>query len=285
MSRRKICEGIAGASSERVTGAAGCRSPPFGAEPVRASRDLNGTFTSSKRCPCERPRACASFGARSQFFLTIFKKARRPRSNDMTRRISSAVALRVALTSLLVPALAQAQTRGPSSSQDPYVLPVAPGVKTVSILTVGDSPQGSSYRLVGIPDGLGIYSRSGPSFTLLMNHELPATAGIVRAHGQAGAFVSRWELRKRDFAVLSGEDLIQSATIVTGGPAFGRFCSGDLPSRFALSLLDPFAPDLYMNGEEVGAEGRAFAHVASGPEEGHSYELPALGKCSFENTV
>jgi hypothetical protein len=40
-----------------------------------------------------------------------------------------------------------------------------------------------------------------------------------------------------------------------------------------------------MSGEEVGAEGRAFAHIASGPEAGNSYELAWLGNMSYENVV
>ena len=45
---------------------------------------------------------------------------------------------------------------GPSTTTAPYVLPVADGVETTSILTVGDEPADShGYEMVGIPDGLG----------------------------------------------------------------------------------------------------------------------------------
>ena len=40
-----------------------------------------------------------------------------------------------------------------------------------------------------------------------------------------------------------------------------------------------------MNGEEAGAEGRVFGHIATGPNAGTTYELPSLGKCSIENAV
>jgi Bacterial protein of unknown function (DUF839) len=40
-----------------------------------------------------------------------------------------------------------------------------------------------------------------------------------------------------------------------------------------------------MNGEETGDEGRAFAHVVTGPGAGTSYELPSLGRLSYENSV
>jgi hypothetical protein len=40
-----------------------------------------------------------------------------------------------------------------------------------------------------------------------------------------------------------------------------------------------------MNGEETGAEGKAFGHIATGAAAGNSYELPYLGKFSWENSV
>ncbi|MBK8121275.1 MAG: hypothetical protein IPK39_20560 [Sulfuritalea sp.] len=40
-----------------------------------------------------------------------------------------------------------------------------------------------------------------------------------------------------------------------------------------------------MNGEENGNEGRAFGFVATGSNKGKVYELPYLGKFSWENSV
>jgi hypothetical protein len=40
-----------------------------------------------------------------------------------------------------------------------------------------------------------------------------------------------------------------------------------------------------MNGEEAGTEGRAYAHILTGSAAGTSYELPLIGKYSFENVV
>jgi hypothetical protein len=57
----------------------------------------------------------------------------------------------------------------------------------------------NGYELVGIPDGLGATRQGGRSFTLFMNHELNATQGVVRRHGQAGAFVSRFSIDRRTF--------------------------------------------------------------------------------------
>ncbi|MGL4511610.1 MAG: alkaline phosphatase PhoX [Lacipirellulaceae bacterium] len=184
---------------------------------------------------------------------------------------------------------------GPSSSQSPYVVPTAPGIAVTSILTVGDAVGG--YAMVGIPDGLGAYDNGDDTFTVLMNHELPPAVGDVRAHGARGAFVSEWVVRKSDFGVVSGRDLATSHLVWNGssyvaatGPAnaFGRLCSADLPavSAFFNSASGLGTQDrLFMNGEEVGAEGRGYAFVATGASKGVAYELPALGKFSWENSV
>ena len=185
---------------------------------------------------------------------------------------------------------------GPSSSEAPYLLPTQPGVVTVSVLTAGDSvnlkPDGMTpYRMVGIPDGLGAFDNSDGTFTLLANHELTNAEGVTRAHGFRGAFVSKWTIDKDTLTVIHGEDLMQhvyawncgsNAYIPLAAP-LSHFCSADLP---ALSAFYNAASGLgyngriYMNGEEI-AEGRNFGHLMNG----HSYELPWLGKFAHENSV
>lgn len=203
---------------------------------------------------------------------------------------------------LLMAAEAGAQTvKGPSSSATPYVLPVAAGVKITSILTVGDTVAG--YRMAGIPDGMGAFDNNDGTFTVVMNHELGKTSGTTRAHGSIGSFVSRWIIRKSDLKVLSGSDLMQRvnlwnvaagryytyyASAPSASAAFDRFCSGDLAPVSA--YYNPKTGKgtmarIYMNGEETGSEGRAMAHIASGPDAGSSYELPRFGKASWENYV
>ena len=112
-----------------------------------------------------------------------------------------------------------AQT-GPSSSESPYVLRSEPGVVTKSILTVGDSvnqkPDGSPYVMVGIPDGLGAFDNGNGTFTLLMNHELGNTQGIVREHGARGSFVSKWTIEKGSLRVLHGQDQIEDLWVWNG---------------------------------------------------------------------
>jgi phosphodiesterase/alkaline phosphatase D-like protein len=185
---------------------------------------------------------------------------------------------------------------GPSSSQTPYIVPVAPGVLTTSILTVGDKAPNSTYQMAGIPDGLGAFDNGDGTFTVLMNHEIAATSGAVRAHGSTGAFVSKWVIKKSDLSVVSGDDLIKkvllwdskTSTFIAATTAFGRFCSADLPSATAFynsaTGLGTTAR-IFLNGEENGIEGRAFGNIASGVNAGTTYELPYLGKFSWENAV
>jgi hypothetical protein len=138
------------------------------------------------------------------------------------------LAIAAALLTGPIALVASAQTQGPSSSQSPYVVPLAPGVQTVSILTVGDTVGG--YTLAGIPDGMGAFGLPGGELQLLVNHEISSSLGAVRAHGAAGSFVSKWQINRTTLAVSSGADLIQTLNLTSGSPALNRLCSGDLPS-------------------------------------------------------
>jgi Bacterial protein of unknown function (DUF839) len=195
-----------------------------------------------------------------------------------------------------VAAVAAVET-GPSSTHSPYVIPSQSDVSTVSLLTVGDNVPGTDgdgpgYQMVGIPDGLGAFKSGGDTFTVLMNHELREANGITRDHGAIGAFVSKWTIAADTLEVIEGEDLIKQVVLAPGGVygapqkgvLLGRLCSGDLPQRSAFDHAKSgkgYPGRLYLNGEEVGNEGRAFAHTLSGT----SYELPSLGKMSWENVV
>jgi hypothetical protein len=213
--------------------------------------------------------------------------------------------------------LASAQFVGPSTTTDPYLLPTHADVKTTSILTTGDTVGvgPDAYRMVGIPDGLGAF-KDGRNFTLLMNHEFgqtsttpPVPLGIPRAHGSAGAFVSRWSIDRHTLKVDAGQDQTPDANHVftwdtvlkawkAGTTAWNRFCSADLPAVSALFFggsdnkkdkgkksQDFGTKDrIFLNGEETTG-GRAFAHVVSGPHEGESWELPRMGKQPFENLL
>jgi hypothetical protein len=183
-------------------------------------------------------------------------------------------------------AVVWAQLTGTSTNQSAYVQPSLPVVTTGSVLSVGDSV--GTYRMVGIPDGLGAFDNKDGTFTLLMNHELGSSAGVARAHGAKGAFVSKWIINKSTLQVMSGSDLMrqvylwdtatQQSASSPSAFAFNRFCSGDLPKVSAfynpatgLGTQERF----YMHGEEGGATGYQLATIVTGPNAGKSY---ALGK-------
>jgi hypothetical protein len=217
-------------------------------------------------------------------------------SHALTYRLSGSNKISNYLASQ--PLLAQGQT-GPSTSQTPYLNASIPGAQFTSILSAGEAV--NSYKMAGIPDGLGAFDNGNNTFTLLVNHEIPAANGAIRAHGSTGAFVSKWVINKSDLSVVSGSDLIQNVklwngsgytTYNSGNPsplaAFSRFCSADLPgiSAFYNPTTNLGTQErIYLNGEESGVEGRTFGHLVTGSESGTSYELPYLGKSAWENAV
>jgi hypothetical protein len=225
----------------------------------------------------------------------------------------NSISVASALTVAALASSALAQQQGPSTGSTPYVVPTAPGVITKSIFTVGNpgpadsvnnksvangdpvSQAGNPYVMVGIPDGMGAYDNGDGTFTVLMNQEIGATSGVTRAHGSVGSFVSQYTINKSTLAVTNGQDLVRSVVTfdalnnqynAPGTTAFGRLCSADLaaPSAYRFGALGTDAR-LFLNGEETGSEGRAFAHIATGSAKGTSYELPRLGKFSWENAV
>jgi hypothetical protein len=214
----------------------------------------------------------------------------------MNRKTSSVVALSAVM--ILVAAT------GPSTTTTPYLVGVAPGIEFTSILTTGDAVKkkhkgNETYRMCGTPDGLGAYDNGDGTITVLMNHELRTNEGIARDHGAAGAFVSKWQIRKSDLKVLNGEDLIQKVMLwdapgnsyveALGGTAFQRFCSADLPAVTAFynaATGKGFSDGrIYMNGEEDAAFGRGMAHLVEGRQHGTSYELAKMGRHAWENLL
>ena len=221
------------------------------------------------------------------------------------RRSTAAILAVGALLLAVSPVAAAPPTTvtGPNTSIAPYILPVADDVRITSLLTVGDDKAaGNGYELVGIPDGAGITKTDG-RVVLYLNHELRDTQGIVRRHGQTGAFVSRWVIDPDDLRVRRGSDLIDpgvsfwdypNGQYVTSGArfadlaaqdaTFGRFCSGTLsdPGLFYdRSSGKGYKGQLYFGNEEDGDNGRTFAIT----EGGTAVALPRLGLFSWENTV
>jgi hypothetical protein len=188
---------------------------------------------------------------------------------------------------------------GPSTVGPSYVLPSLEGVDITPILTVGEAAD-NSYRFVGVPDGLGALNH-GSTFSLYGHHELTRSAGgsgpgIVRARGSSGAFVSAWTIDKKTLGVLEGRDLTPSAQDVylwdpvlsqyyQGTMAWNRLCSADLPVEKAFRHGNHGTSErLFLGGEEVDF-GRAWARIVTGSNAGQAWELPRLGKQSWENVV
>ena len=242
------------------------------------------------------------------------------RRSPLSAVSAGAAVLAIAAASPAVAAVGTGKT-GPSTTVRPYVLPVADGVETTSLLTVGDRPAGNGYKMVGIPDGLGARNGAAGKLDLFMNHELAGTAnsfgpvqGTVRAHGQRGAFISSYSLDKTSLAVETGKDLIDSPNDVTffnyptntynaPGPnpsmaspmgstpmfaaqsaLFQRFCSSTLtdPGQLFNPLtMKGFTGQMYFANEESGEESRVFGVL----DDGTTKQLPRLGLFSWENTV
>lgn len=217
----------------------------------------------------------------------------------MNFRLNALAALAAALP--LTACTSTPAMKHPVAAQTPYITAAAPGWQVTSLITAGDSvnnkADGTPYRMVGVPDGLGAYTNAKGQLVVLMNHELKADAGIARAHGAQGAFVSQWVIDKNTLKPISGEDLVKQVFTWDAGTAshmlnrdnhFSRLCSADLPAPGALynaKTGNGYDGRIFMNGEELNPEGRAFAHVATGPNAGTSYELPDLGKLAMENVL
>ena len=164
-----------------------------------------------------------------------------------------------------------------------YVTPIDKDWQVQPIITVGESAA-NGYAMVGVPDGLGAYANADGSVTLLMNHELAANKGAVRAHGQKGAFVSRWVIDVESLQVQSGSDLVRATMPVDVVQGFNRLCSADLAPKSAFydaASGKGYAGELFLNGEEDKAGGRAFAHALNGI----SYELADMGRIAWENVL
>lgn len=204
-----------------------------------------------------------------------------------------------ALLGALLSTTAMAQQIGPSTTTEPYLLPTAQGVQTISILTVGNAVGG--YRMVGIPDGLGIIPSvtNGTSasmyFEFVANHEIGRNAGVTRKHGSKGAFVSRWQVNRLSLAVVGGRDqnwgnvwLRNGSLWKAGTTAFDRLCSADMPAESAFYFNGAGTTEpMFLSGEETtpafaADHGRAFAHVIPANT---AVELPALGKFAYENVL
>jgi hypothetical protein len=215
-----------------------------------------------------------------------------------------AVVVVVPAAAQVAPGTAPGTFVGPTSSQTPYVVPVAAGWETIALISVGDVANENGYPMVGIPDGLGAlagkfeagrYVTDKAFMTVFMNHEIAVGLGVNRAHGQNGAFVSQWTIHLNTLQVKWGEDLIQNVYtwdpgltqhVIAPAAQLSRLCSADLPAYTAFynpETGNGYDGRLFISAEEI-PEGRGFAHVATG-EKGVSYQLAHLGRAQWENML
>jgi hypothetical protein len=223
--------------------------------------------------------------------------------------------LKITTTLILLSTLASCAQKDSSVSKeavaeqakDAMLIPhpdVADKIKITVLKSAGErASAGSDYRMVGVGDGIGVYS-DGDKIIALMNHELKES--------QSGAFVSKWTLNKKTHQVLNGEDLTKevffykkSLPAKSGMSGYekintvlSRLCSADLPAQTALLYTEDdiqfgTQEKIFFSGEETNTsysepenrQGRAFAHMVTGKYAGKGYELPAMGRMSFENIV
>lgn len=181
--------------------------------------------------------------------------------------------------------------QGPSTSRTPYVVPVATGVKTVSVFTVGTqdrdgttgpingSPDtvaldtvnnksvangdpvalaGNAYVMAGKPDGLGLFDNGDGTFTVIMNHEFGTGEGITRAHGATGAYVSKWNINASTLQVTNGQDLVRTiSTWNTTTSSYNTPAKGVVIGNLCSADL-PALTAIYNSATGLGYNGRIF---------------------------
>lgn len=177
------------------------------------------------------------------------------------------------------------------SATSPYILGIEPNVRFTTIATVGDvigtKADGSDYRMVGIPDGLGSYDNGDGTFTVLMNHEILGTIknlsggivangeGVVREHGAKGSFVSELVINKDDLSIVSAGDAIKTVRLwdrfdadsdgetnnewLDAAPfEISRLCSADLAAPSAYYWVDTMGTESTEDDVAYGTQERIF---------------------------
>lgn len=143
--------------------------------------------------------------------------------------------------------LATDRDRGFLTSQPAMLTAVAPGVRVVPLLTVGDVlPNG--FRFESIPDGIAVEARGGGRYDFYVNHETAKvpfpynTAAPTAANGENdfdNAQVSRLSFSTRAQGFVGGSFAIDSSS------GYQRFCSSYLATR-----REGFTRNIYLTNEE-----------------------------------
>ena len=211
----------------------------------------------------------------------------------------------IAALAIVVPAtLAAAAPPDPYEDAPPYAFGVRPHVRLDPVLTTGqqidltDGLPGETYRILGIPDGMGFYRTDEDDhrerLVLLLNHEFNQTAGTPFGTFPSGARASelRLEVRRRHgrerLEPLSGRNAFdevfdgETGLEIVPDAGIARLCSATLASWRV-----GFDRPIFLHGEEAGSPGTfdGLGGLAFATFEGSTHTLPRVGRAEWENIV
>ncbi|WP_091754379.1 hypothetical protein [Methylobacterium sp. ap11] len=92
---------------------------------------------------------------------------------------------------------------GSSTTQTPYLVPSTGNVDFTSLLSVGDTVPGSvkadgtPWRFVGIPDGIGAFDNGDGTATVLVNHETGARRASCGRTARPAPSSTGWSSTRR----------------------------------------------------------------------------------------
>ena len=185
----------------------------------------------------------------------------------------------------------------PYQSAPPYGRPRNAHVTLMPILTTGQlvpltgGPPGSTYRFVGLPDGLGAVGTGG-SLTLLCNHEFGLTLGGPAGPLRSGARVSELAIsyattptativsaRNYIAAVYAGEP---PALVPSGTARIARLCSASMSGA-----EQGFDRPILLHGEEASGDGTFDGQGGSAwaTFDQSTWQLRRLGHAPWENII
>lgn len=162
--------------------------------------------------------------------------------------------------------------------------------------TNGTAP-GSVYVPPGIFDGQGAYSNGDGTYTLLVNHEVGASAGYAYTAEGLNASVTGSRI-SRLIVDIDADDKASNgfqSRILSGGLAydkvigddpngFDRFCSANLVEANSFGAGRGFADRIFLTGEEVfGGGGGSFYALDTANSDLH--QVKAFGKGTWESAT
>ncbi|MEA5417412.1 choice-of-anchor I family protein [Synechococcus sp. BA-132 BA5] len=162
--------------------------------------------------------------------------------------------------------------------------------------TNGTAP-GSVYVPPGIFDGQGAYSNGDGTYTLLVNHEVGASAGYAYTAEGLNASVTGSRI-SRLIVDIDADDKASNgfqSRILSGGLAydkvigddpngFDRFCSANLVEANSFGAGRGFADRIFLTGEEVfGGAGGSFYALDTANSDLH--QVKAFGKGTWESAT